>query len=73
MTRSAARRPGAVQAEKSIPPAPPTSDAHADEPISSPQRASGVAWYWRLVLFLWATSFVGLLLYEWLSGLLKQW
>jgi len=69
MTRSTARRPGAVQAEKSIPPAP-TADASVGAPISAP--ASGVPWYWQLVMFLWITSFVGLLLYEWLAGLFKK-
>jgi len=71
MTRSAARRPGAVQAEKSIPPAPPSSEAHADDPASSPVPASPIPWTWRIVLFLWATSFLCLLGYEWLSGILK--
>ncbi|HWG43416.1 MAG TPA: hypothetical protein VN688_11575 [Gemmataceae bacterium] len=73
MTRSAARRPGAVQAEKSLPPSRPDSDAQGDEPTASPERAPGVAWYWQLVMFLWVVSFASLLAYEWLSGLFKLW
>jgi hypothetical protein len=72
MTRSAARRSGAVQADKSLPPAPPVSDHHPDDPLSAPE-SSGVPWYWRFVLFLWGTSFALLFLYEWLVGILKSW
>jgi hypothetical protein len=63
MTRSA-HRSSAVQVEKSPPPAP------SDAPASSP---SGVPWYWRLALFLWATSFAFLMLYELLAGIIKAW
>jgi hypothetical protein len=72
MTRSAARRASAVQMEKSLPPGPP-SEGDADDSLASPQSASGVAWYWRLALFLWGTSFAFLLLYEWLAGIIKAW
>jgi hypothetical protein len=72
MTRSAARRASAVQLEKSLPTAPPSSD-EADESPASPPSTSVVPWYWRLALFLWATSFVFLFLYEWLAGLIKAW
>jgi hypothetical protein len=72
MTRSAARRSGAVQADKSLPPVSPASDQHSDDSLSTPQAAV-VPWYWRLVLFLWCTSFALLFLYEWLSGILKTW
>lgn len=72
MTRSAARRLGAVQADKSLPPASPVSSHQPDESFSA-SASSGVSWQWRLVLFLWGTSFVLLFLYEWLAGLLKTW
>jgi hypothetical protein len=71
MTRSA-RRTSAVQVEKSLPPAPPPEDG-ADDTLASPPPGSGVPWYWRLALFLWATSFAFLLLYEWLAGIIKAW
>ena len=72
MTRSAARRASAVQVDKSLPPGPP-SEGEADDSLSSPPSASGVAWYWRLVMFLWGTSFAFLLLYEWLAGIINAW
>jgi hypothetical protein len=72
MTRSAARRASAVQVEKSLPPAPSSSD-ETDASPASPPSAMGVPWYWRLALFLWATSFAFLFLYEWLAGLIKAW
>jgi len=65
MTRSAARRTSAVQAEKSSPPM--LSDNSSGPPQES-LPASAIPWYWHLVLFLWATSFVFMLLYEWLTG-----
>lgn len=68
MTRSASRRTSDVQAEKSASPMhSATSSGNTPEPLP----ASTIPWYWRLALFLWATSFVFLLLYEWLAGLLK--
>ena len=70
MTRSAARRSSDVQAEKSLPPAP---SAPSSGNPSEPPPVSVVPWNWRLVLFLWATSFAFLLLYEWLAGILKAW
>ncbi len=66
MTRSAAHRSNAVQVEKSSPSLP--SDGR---PASPP--ATATAGYWRLAMFLWATSFVCLLLYEWLAGIIKAW
>ncbi len=72
MTRSATRRHGAVQTEKSPPPAPLAPSHSPDQSLSAPE-SSAVPWQWRLVLFLWGTSFVLLLLYEWLAGLLKTW
>jgi hypothetical protein len=70
MTRSAARRIGAVQVDKSPPPAP-GKDNSGEPPQQLP--ASDIPWYWRLVLFLWCTSFVALMLYEWLDGIRKAW
>ena len=72
MTRSAVRRASAVQVEKSRPPGP-SSEGEADNSLASPPSASGVAWYWRLAMFLWGTSFAALLLYEWLAGIIKAW
>lgn len=71
MTRSASRRSSAVQAEKS-PAAPPTSAPHSEAPATAPQMAS-LPWTWGVVMFLWITSFIGLLIYEWLAGILKSW
>jgi hypothetical protein len=68
MTRSAARRSSAVQAEKSVLPMP---SAVNSSKAPEPAPASGVPWYWRLFLFLWATSFAFMLLYEWLAGIVK--
>ncbi len=62
MTRSA-HRSSSVQVEKS-PRAPSSGET------SSP---SGVPWFWRLAMFLWATSFAFLFLYEWLAGIIKSW
>jgi hypothetical protein len=73
MTRSAARRSGPIQTEKSAPPAPPASEQHPDDPLSSPEPNAGGTWYWRLVMFLWFTSLLGLFAYELLGGLLKSW
>ncbi len=70
MTRSAARRSSDVQAEKLLPPAP--SDSGSGKPPEL-LPASVVPWNWRLVMFLWATSYGFLLLYEWLAGILKAW
>lgn len=72
MTRSAARRHGAVQADKSLPPAPPAFEHAPDDPYAAP-AASNTPWYWRFVMFLWLTSFVILLMYEWLAGIFKSW
>lgn len=66
MTRSAAHRASAVPMDKSLPSMP--SDAGSASPPTSV-----VPWYWRLALFLWATSFAFLLLYEWLAGIIKAW
>ena len=66
MTRSAAHRASAVQAEKS-PPTLPSDGGPA------PPQPSVVPWYWRLALFLWAVSYVFLFLYEWLAGIIKSW
>lgn len=69
MSRSAARRTSAVQAEKSSPPMlSDNSPAAPQEPLP----ASTLSWTWRLVLFLWGTSFAFLFLYEWLAGILKS-
>lgn len=73
MTRSTARRSGAVQPEKSPPPVPILSGDEPGASPASPPMSSGVPWYWRFALFLWITSFVFLLLYEWLAAILKSW
>jgi hypothetical protein len=70
MSRSAARRTNAVQVDKSLPPESPRSP---DEPLGAPNPESNVPWYWRLVLFIWGTSFASLLAYELLAGLIKAW
>ncbi|MHB1425735.1 MAG: hypothetical protein ACYC3I_21415 [Gemmataceae bacterium] len=70
MTRSATRRVSTVQVEKSLPPAPSKDNSGDPRP---PLPASLIPWYWRLALFLWCTSFVILLLYEWLAGIIKAW
>jgi hypothetical protein len=67
MTRSAARRASAIQDAKST---PPISDFHSDDAQAVP--ASGAPWYWRFALFLWGTSYVCLMLYEWLAGIFKS-
>ena len=68
MTRSAARRTSAVQAEKTLLPMPTgVNSTESREPLP----ASAVPWYWRLFLFLWTTSFAFMLLYEWLAGIIK--
>jgi len=72
MTRSAARRASAVQVEKSLLPGQPV-EGEAEDSLTSSPSASGVAWYWRLAMFLWGTSFAFLLLYEWLAGIIKAW
>lgn len=72
MTRSAARRHGAVQADKTLPPAPPAFDRQPDDTAAAPASAV-TPWYWRFVMFLWFTSFVSLLMYEWLAGIFKSW
>ncbi len=66
MTRSSAQRSSAVQVEKSPPSLP--SDGGPPSPPTSV-----VPWYWRLALFMWAVSYVCLLLYEWLAGIIKSW
>jgi hypothetical protein len=68
MTRSAARRTSAVQAEKSSLPMP---SAASFNDTRQPPPASAVPWYWRLFLFLWITSFAFMLLYEWLAGIVR--
>jgi hypothetical protein len=70
MTRSAAHRASGVQVEKSLPPIP-SNGGSGGAPATRP--ASSVPWYWRLALFLWATSFAFLLLYELLAGIIKAW
>ncbi|MGH7226231.1 MAG: hypothetical protein ACRELF_23695 [Gemmataceae bacterium] len=73
MTRSAARRTSAVQVDKSPPPAPPDSGRGLDDPLAPSQTASSVPWYWRFALFVWGVSFMALLVYELLTGLIRAW
>ena len=70
MTRSVTRRPQAVQLEKaSLTDAPRRADASS----SATRKDSAVPWYWQIVMFFWVTSFLGLLIYEWLAGIFKAW
>jgi hypothetical protein len=70
MTRSVTRRLHPVQLEKaSLTDAPRRADASS----SSPRTGSAVPWYWQTVMFFWVTSFLGLLIYEWLAGIFKAW
>jgi hypothetical protein len=70
MTRSAASRSSAVRTEKVAPSI--SSGVRSSEAREPSLPVSNVPWYWRLALFLWTTSFVFLLIYEWLAGILKM-
>jgi hypothetical protein len=60
------QRSSQVQPEKPAPAAPPV-----EEKPPAPAAVPRLHWGWRLALFLWATSFVFLLLYDVLSGLFR--
>jgi hypothetical protein len=70
MTRPGSRRGEHVQTAR------PAGAESAAGPASSPSGAAAprarMAWYWRLVLFLWTTSFIFLLIYELLSALFRM-
>jgi hypothetical protein len=70
MTRSVAHRTHAVQLEKS---SSPETARRTESSPPTPRAPSVVPWYWQIVMFLWITSYLGLLLYEWLVGILKAW
>ncbi len=71
MTRSVAHRAHSVQLEKASSPTDTARPLNPTAPASRP--ASGAPWFWQIVMFLWITSFLGLLIYEWLAGLIKAW
>lgn len=71
MTRRAIRRSSPIQAEKPLPSAPAASLPRSEEPPPL-DTAPGRTWNWRLVMFIWTTSFVLLFLYELLSALLRS-
>jgi hypothetical protein len=52
-------------------PAAPQAEAPPAAPVSPSAPPPRLGWGWRLVLFLWITSFVSLLLYEFLAAILK--
>jgi hypothetical protein len=63
----------AEQIQAAPPPAAAPAPA-ADAPAEAPPEAAApgrVGWGWRVVLFLWATSFLFLLVYEVLAAVLK--
>jgi hypothetical protein len=66
MTRSAARPPEGIQP---TPPAPPAAGPAA--PAEAP-KAAGLSPGWRVALFVWATAFVFLLIYELLTTLVRS-
>jgi hypothetical protein len=71
MSRSVAHRAHSVQTEKLSPSIDPVRPTEAANPVARP--GSGLPWFWQIVMFLWITSFLGLLAYEWLWGLIKAW
>ncbi len=71
MTRSVAHRAHSVQLEKASPTMETARPSNFGAPASRP--TSGAPWFWQIVMFLWITSFLGLLIYEWLAGLIKAW
>jgi hypothetical protein len=71
MTRRAIRRTTPIQTEKPLPPAPTASVPRSEEPPAL-EPVTGRTWNWRLVMFIWTTSFVLLFLYELLSALLRS-
>lgn len=70
MTRRTIRRPNSIQTDK--PPSPVVAAPHSAEEPPPLEPAVGGSWYWRLVMFIWTTSFVLLFLYELLSALLHS-
>jgi hypothetical protein len=65
-----------VQSDKPAPPAPPSASeagkgGASDGANPSPARTEGLSRAWRLVAFLWITSFVFLWLFELLSALFQ--
>lgn len=60
------RRSSQVQPEKPAPAAVPAEGPAPEETL--PAAVPRLHWGWRLALFLWATSFLFLLLYDVLAG-----
>ncbi len=65
MTNRPPQRSTQVQPEKPAPAVPPAAEG---PPPPAPPR---LHWGWHLALFLWATSFIFLLLYDVLSGIFR--
>jgi len=66
MTRPTARPPAGIpQAPSAAPPADPPAAAEAP-------KVGGLSPGWRVALFVWATAFVFLLIYELLTTLIRS-
>jgi hypothetical protein len=61
----------AAKQEAAAPPAVAPALAAEPAPGTGAPPAPPVSWAWRLVIFLWATSFVALFGYEVLSAVLR--
>jgi hypothetical protein len=62
-----------VQAEKAHPPAATPSQQTTGEAETIQEGTTATPWYWRVALFLWIASFIGLFIYELLTGIVKAW
>jgi hypothetical protein len=71
MTRPAPRHSSQVQPEKPAPPPPPAEGPSPGEGTPAPAAVPRLHWGWRLAMFLWFTSFVFLLLYDVLAGVIR--
>ena len=71
MTRHASRRPDPAQTAR--PASPPAAEGvpTANVPVTPSTAPQRVFWGWRLALFIWGTSFLFLLLLEFLSALFR--
>jgi hypothetical protein len=68
MTKPAASR------SANIPQAPPPVAGALPAPTAAPDapKMAGISWGWRVTLFLWATAFICLLVYELLNTLVRS-